>query len=114
MASNSPNNTPDNSQEEVDPAVTDRLRSNEYRAFGWRCILCNIVALSPLALQMQSEGEHSVYVDIDDCESKWIQCSKCFSTFHLTCLGFTEETVVIPYLCAVFGCAGGSSNVHKH
>ena len=85
----------------------NKLRIDEFHAFNWRCILCNIVAVSSLSLQMKSEDDHGPIADFDD--KLWIKCSKCCSAFHLSCLCLTRETVIIPYLCPIFGCSSGTA-----
>ena len=97
---------------EYDPVATDRTRRGEYHAFGWRCILCNIVASSPLGCDMQFNDNHGPYSDMDD--TLWIKCAKCCTAFHLHCLGLTAQTVVVPFLCPIFGCAEGTEQDPAH
>ena len=51
--------------------------------FDWRCIVCCMVALSPLHLEQQHlPGTESVYFDLDN--TPWVKCDKCHTPFHFT------------------------------
>ena len=61
--------------------------------FDWRCIVCCMVALSPLHLeQQQLPGTESVYFDLDN--TPWVKCDKCHTPFHLQC-GTWESVYVV-------------------
>ena len=48
--------------------------------FDWRCIVCCMVALSPLHLEQQHlPGTESVYFDLDN--TPWVKCDKCHTPF---------------------------------
>ena len=85
----------------------DKTRRGELHSFPWRCILCNICAMCPLSLQMEFEDNHGPYCDGMDGRL-WVACSKCAMKFHLSCLGLNAQTVIIPFLCPIFGCAEGT------
>ena len=77
--------------------------------FDWRCIVCCMVALSPLHLEQQHlPGTESVYFDLDN--TPWVKCDKCHTPFHLQC-GTWESVYVVRsrrFLCTFF--VVGSSN----
>ena len=70
--------------------------------FDWRCIVCCMVALSPLHLEQQHlPGTESVYFDLDN--TPWVKCDKCHTPFHLQC--GTWESVYVRskhFLCTFF------------
>ena len=68
--------------------------------FNWRCIICSVLAQSPLHLEMQHTAEYGPYTDIDG--QKWIKCDKCENPYHVSCL--LEEPKVGPYACAFMQC----------
>ena len=105
--------TESDTDSEPDINQIDKTRRNEYRAFPWRCLLCNIVAMCPMSLQLEFEDNHGPYMD--GVEGKlWIACNKCAMKFHLSCLGLTPQTVIIPFLCPIFGCAEGTEQDPAH
>ena len=71
--------------------------------FDWRCIVCCMVALSPLHLEQQHlPGTESVYFDLDN--TPWVKCDKCHTPFHLQC-GTWESVYVVRFrrfLCTFF------------
>ena len=90
----------------ADPTQFDpRAQAMEEVNFDWRCIVCCMVALSPLHLEQQHlPGTESVYFDIDN--TPWVKCDKCHTPFHLQC--GTWETVYVVrsrcFLCTFFCC----------
>ena len=53
-----------------------RAQAMEEVHFDWRCIVCCMVALSPLHLEQQHlPGTESVYFDLDN--TPWVKCDKC-------------------------------------
>ena len=53
-----------------------RAQAMEEIHFDWRCIVCCMVALSPLHLEQQHlPGTESVYFDLDN--TPWVKCDKC-------------------------------------
>ena len=86
-----------------------RAQAMEEVHFDWRCIVCCMVALSPLHLEQQHlPGTESVYFDLDN--TPWVKCDKCHTPFHLQC-GTWESVYVVrsrPFLCTFF--VVGSSN----
>ena len=58
-----------------------RTQAMEEIHFDLRCIVCCMVALSPLHLEKQHlPGTESVYFDIDN--TPWVKCDKCHTPFH--------------------------------
>ena len=86
-----------------------RAQAMEEVHFDWRCIVCCMVALSPLHLEQQHlPGTESVYFDLDN--TPWVKCDKCHTPFHLQC-GTWESVYVVRsrrFLCTIF--VVGSSN----
>ena len=86
-----------------------RAQAMEEVHFDWRCIVCCMVALSPLHLEQQHlTGTESVYFDLDN--TPWIKCDICHTPFHLQC-GTWESVYVVRsrhFLCTFF--VVGSSN----
>ena len=79
-------------------SVADQLIESEY--FNWKCIICNILAKSPLHLENEFMVEHEVYRDIDGTE--WVKCYTCFSPYHLAC---TKDSPPIgEYTCSFMEC----------
>ena len=81
----------------ADPTQFDpRAQAMEEVHFDWRCIVCCMVALSPLHLEQQHlPGTESVYFDIDN--TPWVKCDKCHTPFHLQC-GTWESIYVVMLL----------------
>ena len=51
-----------------------RAQAMEEIHFDWRCIVCGMVALSPLHLEQQHlPGTESVYFDLDN--TPWVKCN---------------------------------------
>ena len=78
----------------ADPTQFDpRAQAMKEVHFDWRCIVCCMVALSPLQLEQQHlPGTESVYFDIDN--TPWVKCDKCHTSFHLHC-GTWESVYVV-------------------
>ena len=78
----------------ADPTQFDpRAQAMEEVHFDWRCIVCCMVALSPLHLEQQHlPGTESVYFDIDN--TPWVKCDKCHTPFYLQC-GTWESVYVV-------------------
>ena len=78
----------------ADPTQFDRrAQAMEEVHFDWKCIVCCMVALSPLHLEQQHlPGTESVYFDIDN--TPWVKCDKCHTPFHLQC-GTWESIYVV-------------------
>ena len=90
----------------ADPTQFDpRAQAMEEVHFDWRCIVCCMVALSPLHLEQQHlPGTESVYFDIDN--TPWVKCDKCHTPFHLQC-GTWESVYVVRsrcFICTFFCC----------
>ena len=80
-------------------------QDQEAAYFNWQCVICNLVAQSPLELEQQHMVyEFSVYTDIDG--TKWVKCDECMSPFHLECGTDEPECVVIHkrFVCTYFNC----------
>ena len=75
-----------------------QLQEQEY--FNWQCIICSIIAQSPLHLEDQWLVEHGPHTDIDG--QKWVKCSKCLNAFHVNCL--VAKPSVGEYFCTFFSC----------
>ena len=61
-----------------------RAQAMEEVHFDWRCIVCCMVALSPLHSEQQHLPEtESVYFDLDN--TPWVKYDKCHTPFHLQC-----------------------------
>ena len=59
-----------------------RAQAMEEVHFDWSCIVCCMVALSPLHLEQQHlPGTESVYFDLDN--TPWVKCDKCHTPFFL-------------------------------
>ena len=57
-----------------------RAQAMEEVHFDWRCIVCCMVALSPVHLEQQHlPGTESVYFDLD--HTPWVKCDKCHTPF---------------------------------
>ena len=57
-----------------------RAQAMEEVHFDWRCIVCCMMALSPLHLEQQHlPGTESVYFDIDN--TPWVKCDNCIPPF---------------------------------
>lgn len=83
----------------------DYLQAQEAQYFNWQCVVCNVIAKSPLHLEGQHMVyEHSVYTDYD--KSKWVKCDECMSPFHLHCATSEPEHIVASkrFICTFFGC----------
>ena len=82
-----------------------RAQAMEEVHFDWKCIVCSMVALSPLHLEQQHlPGTESVYFDLDN--TPWVKCDKCHTPFHLQC-GTWESVHVVRsrrFLCTFFCC----------
>ena len=81
-----------------------RAQAMEEVHFDWRCIVCCMVALSPLHLEQHLPVTESVYFDLDN--TPWIKCDKCHTPFHLQC-GTWESFHVVRsrrFLCTFFCC----------
>lgn len=77
----------------------------EQEYFNWKCVVCAVVAYSPLVLEEQHMlMEMSVYTDIDG--QKWVKCDDCEYPFHLKCATSDAEIVVASkrFICTFFGC----------
>ena len=83
--------------------------------FDWRCIVCCMVALSPLHLEQQHlPGTKSVYFDLDN--TPWVKCDKCHTPFHLQC-GTWESLYVVRsrrFLCTFFVAGNFRSDFSCH
>ena len=76
-----------------------RAQAMEEVHFDWRCIVCCMVALSPLHLEQQHlPGTESVYFDLDN--TPWVKCDKCHTPFHLQC-GTWKSLYVVRSRCFV-------------
>ena len=88
----------------ADNGYDPRAQVMEEIHFDWRCIVCCMVALSPLHLEQQHlPGTESVYFDLDN--TPWIKCDKCHTPFHLQC-GTWESVYVVRskrFLCTFSG-----------
>ena len=61
-----------------------RAQAMEEVHFDWRCIVCCMVALSPLHLEQQHlPGTESVYFDLDN--TPWVKCDKYHSLPTFIC-----------------------------
>ena len=70
-----------------------RAQAMEEVNFDWRCIVCCMVALSPLHLEQQHlPGTESVYFDL--ANTPWDKCDKCHTPFHLCCGTWESLNVV--------------------
>ena len=82
-----------------------RAQAMEEVHFDWKCIVCSMVALSPLHLEQQHlPGTESVYFDLDN--TPWVKCDKYHTPFHLQC-GTWESVHVVRsrrFLCTFFCC----------
>ena len=79
-------------------SVANQLIESEY--FNWKCIICNILAKSPLLLEDQFMAEHGYCCDINGTE--WVKCYTCFSPYHLAC---TKDTSPVgEYSCSFMEC----------
>ena len=64
--------------------VPYRQSVQEQDYFNWKCIVCSIIASSPLHLNDQWLVEHGLYTHVDN--ELWIKCDKCYNTYHVKCL----------------------------
>ena len=87
----------------ADNGYDPRVQAMEEIHFDWRCIVCCMVALSPLHLEQQHlTGTESVYFDLDN--TPWVKCDKCHTPFHLQC-GTLESVYLVRskhFLCTFF------------
>ena len=87
----------------ADNGYDPRAQAMEEIHFDWRCIVCCMVALSPLHLEQQHlPGTESVYFDLDN--TPWVKCDKCHTPFHLQC-GTWESIQIVRskrFLCTFF------------
>ena len=87
----------------ADNGYDPRAQAMEKIHFDWRCIVCCMVALSPLHLEQQHlPGTESVYFDLDN--TPWVKCDKCHTPFHLQC-GTWESIQIVRskrFLCTFF------------
>ena len=92
-----------------------RAQAMEKVHFDWRCIVCSMVALSPLHLEQQHlPGTESVYFDLDNIP--WVKCDKCHTPFHLQC-GTWESLYVVRsrhFLCTFFVAGNFRSDFSCH
>ena len=92
-----------------------RAQAMEEVHFDWRCIVCCMVALSPLHLEQQHlPGTESVYFDLDN--TPWVKCDKCHTPFHLQC-GTWESLYVVRsrrFLCTFFVAGNFRSDFSCH
>ena len=56
--------------------IPDWKQAMEAEYLNWKCLVCNILAKSPLHLEEQFLVEHGMYIDIDGTE--WAKSYKCF------------------------------------
>ena len=81
-----------------------RAQAMEEVHFEWRCIVCCMVALSPLHLEQHLTGTESVYFHLDN--TPWVKCNICHTPFHLQC-GTWESVYVVRsrrFLCTFYCC----------
>ena len=86
---------------EYDP----NFQAMEEEVFGWRCVICSVLAFSPRHLEEQHMlYEFSVYDDIDG--TPWVRCDACLHPFHLKCVTQEPEAAVRAkrFVCTFFGC----------
>ena len=81
-------------------SISDWKQAMEAEYFNWKCLVCNILAKSPLHLEEQFLVEHGVYVDID--ETEWVKCYKCFSPYHHACT--QDPPPAVEYYCIFLSC----------
>ena len=82
-----------------------RAQAMEEIHFDWRCIVCCMVALSPLHLEQQHlPGTESV--NFPWTTPHGFKCDKCHTPFHLQC-GTWESLALVRnkrFLCTFFCC----------
>ena len=78
-----------------------KAQAMEEAHFDWRCIVCCMVALSPLHLEQQHlPGTDSVYFDLDN--TPWVKCDKCHSPFHLQCATWESLQIAHSFVVGSF------------
>ena len=64
----------------ADNGYDPRAQAMEEIHFDWRCIVCFMVALSPLHMEQQHlPGTESVYFDLDN--TPWVKCANAIPSF---------------------------------
>ena len=77
-------------------SIPEWQQIQEAEFFNWKCLICNILAKSPLHLENQFLVEHGIYVNIDGTE--WIKCLKCLTPYHTNCT--KDGPHIGPYICS--------------
>ena len=69
--------------------ITDWKHAAESEAFNWKCMICSVVALSPMFVEDQWLVQYGPHKDIDGV-TLWLKCSEC-CTPYLKCLQNSSE-----------------------
>ena len=73
----------------------------EAQYFNWKCLICNVIAVSPCHLEDQHIVEYGPYTDLDG--KKWTKCDKCSSPYHVSCVSDIPLRTG-PYVCSFICC----------
>ena len=84
--------------------IPDWKHITESEAFNWKCVICSVVALSPMFVKDQWLVEYGPHRDIDGV-TLWLKCSECCTPYHLKCLPNLSEITPGRYVfCTFMGC----------
>ena len=84
-------------------SLPDWQRFAESEAFNWRCMICSVLAQSPMFLEDQWLVEYGPLKDYDRV-TLWVKCSQCYTPYHLNCLPNPSEIPPGKYICTFMGC----------
>ena len=65
--------------------IPDWKHIQESEAFNWKCVICSVVALSPMFAEAQWLVQYGPYKDIDGV-TLWLKFSERCTPCHLKCL----------------------------
>ena len=83
--------------------IPDWQHVAEAEAFNWKCIICNVVALSPMFVENQWLVEYGPHKDIDGV-TLWLKSLDCCTPYHVKCLPNSSEITQGKYICTFMGC----------
>ena len=78
--------------------IPDWKHTAESEAFNWKCMICSVVALSPMFVEDQWLVQYGPHKDIDGV-TLWLKCSECCTPYHLKCLPNSSEISPGRYIC---------------
>ena len=77
--------------------IPDWQHIAEAKALNWKCIICNVVALSSMFVEDQWLVEYGPHKDIVGV-TLWLKCSECCTLYHVS------KITQGKYICTFMGC----------